>query len=651
MNISKHIENGVIFESFVDVIIDENVKIGKGTIIKSGNHLLGDTIIGQNCTIDVGNLIENSCIGDNVYIIKSVIKNSKIDSNSTVGPFSNIHTRSSIGKNCRVGNFVEIKNSTIGNETKMAHLAYIGDADIGSYCNIGCGAIFVNYDGKNKHRSTVGNSVFIGSNSNIIAPVNLCDNAYIAAGTTVTVDLPKDCLCIGRNRETIKENRSKYHKEYLKKYFGTDGIRGKYPDFITEKIAFYVGNFLGYSSNNGTIIVGRDNRSSGNALSRSLIQGIITSGANVIDLGITTTPSVAFSTKKLDANYGIVITASHNPKDYNGIKIFNFDGRKLTDIEEIEIEKFIDASTPYISNNIGNINNGEVCLSDYFSNLKEIGTSLSGCKIVLDCSNGASSSIAPKIFHELGGAIVTINTSNDGNIINDNCGALYPEKCKSVVSSVNADVGFAFDGDADRIIAIDEKCNVLDGDDILYIIAKYLKEQNLLFNNTIVCTHQTNCGIIESLNKIGIDTIKCDVGDHYVMQEMFKNNCILGGEQSGHIILKQLSNTGDGVMIALYLSKIMKETGLTLYQLNDAKKYPQISTSIEVSNKKALTDNVELTKYLSKLEKELGKNCRIIVRASGTEPKIRIMVECGSKNTAEITLNKIIDKVNELNKI
>ena len=241
--IQKHLDNGVIFRNLTNIYIYDSVKIGKGTVVYGDQHIRGNTVIGEDCILEPGNIIENTTLGNEVKVIKSVLKDCRIDNKTTVGPFANIHTGSKIERQCRVGNFVEIKNSNIGVNTKMAHLAYIGDVDIGNQCNIGCGSIFINYDGKNKHRSSVGDSVFIGSNSNIIAPVTIEDNAYIAAGTTVTVDLPKNSMCIGRSHETIKENRSTYHKNVFdKKFFGTDGIRGVYGEDLTDEIAYLTGN-------------------------------------------------------------------------------------------------------------------------------------------------------------------------------------------------------------------------------------------------------------------------------------------------------------------------------------------------------------------------------------------------------------------------
>ncbi|MEG1964317.1 MAG: phosphoglucosamine mutase [Clostridia bacterium] len=640
--IKKHIDKGVIFKNLENIFIDVNVIIGKGTVIFSDNHLRGNTVIGKDCLLESGNILENATIGNNVQITKSIIKNSKVGNNTTVGPNAHIHTNSVVERDCRVGNFVEIKNSTIGINTKAAHLAYVGDTDIGNQCNIGCGSIFVNYDGKNKHRSYIGDSVFIGSNSNIIAPVKIEDNAYIAAGTTVTVDLPKNCMCIGRNRETIKENRSKYRKgDYQKKYFGTDGIRGIYGEFLTDNIAFLCGNFLGYSSNCGKIVVGRDNRVSGEALSCALIEGIRKAGADVVDLGVVSTPNVAFVTSKINANYGIVLSASHNPYNYNGIKIFNYDGRKLTNIEEIEIEKHIEKGEAIIGEEYGKLTQGEKYIESYFSDLYNLTGSLQGLKIVLDCSNGASSKFAPVLFEKLGAEVISYNTSEDGMIINKNCGALYPQFCAKKVVENNADLGLSFDGDADRLIAVDNAGNIVNGDSIIYIIGKYLKSKNMLNNNTVVGTYHTNIGVEKSLNDIGIKLARTDIGDHFVMEKMLRENLLVGGEQSGHIILREFSNTGDGVLTGLYLAKLIKIQNQSLQQLDDCTHYPQVNINVITQNKNEITESEALKSFVKQLEEQLIDSGRILLRASGTEPKVRIMTECRTLVLAREIAEKI----------
>ena len=640
--IKKHIEGGVIFNTLDNIYIDDSVKIGAGTVICGDQYIRGNTVIGQCCKIEPGNVIENAIIGNEVRIIKSVLSDCRIGAKTTVGPYAHVHTGSKIEREARIGNFVEIKNATTGVNTKMAHLAYVGDVDIGNQCNVGCGSIFVNYDGKNKHRSTVGDSVFIGSNSNVIAPVRIDDNAYIAAGSTVTVDLPKNCMCIARSRETVKENRSKYHKNiFNKKYFGTDGIRGEYGKKLTDDIAYMVGNFLGYSSAGGKVVVGRDTRPSGKALAGSLIKGALDAGADVVDLGITSTPSVAFVTSHIGANYGIVLTASHNPAKYNGIKIFNYDGRKLTDIEEVEIETHIDNNTPIIAESPGKKENGEKYISAYLDDLAGLIGNLKGLKVVLDCSNGATSSYAPALFKKLGATVYAYNDGGDGNIINDGCGALYPEFAANKVKEHNADVGFSFDGDADRLIAVNNKGEIVDGDSIVYVIAKYLKEQGRLLKDKVVCTVMSNLGVEQCLQKLGIGMERTGVGDHYVMERMLRGGYLVGGENSGHIILREFSNTGDGLLAGLYLCKLMEETGKNISELDDSVHYPQIMVNLITENKKEIMSDPKVNDFMEKIKEELGVKGRVLLRASGTEPKIRIMAECFDRTLAEQTVDRI----------
>lgn len=641
MKYQNHINNGVIFKSTENVYIEENVKIGEGTVIHSGNHLLGNTVIGKNVILYEDNHIQDSTVGNGCQVTKSVLKNCKIGDKTTVGPFANVHTGSIIGKECRIGNFVEIKNSTIGSKTKVAHLAYVGDANIGDLTNVGCGSIFVNYDGKNKHRSYIGNSVFIGSNSNIIAPVSIEDNAYIAAGTTVTVDLPEKCLCIGRNRETIKENRSKYYKNnFSKKYFGTDGIRGIYSEFLTDNIAYMVGNYLGYSSDGGKIVVGRDNRVSGEKLAESLIRGITDAGADVIDLSIVGTPVVAYATESSGANYGVVISASHNPKEYNGIKIFNYDGRKLSDLEEVEIEAHIEKALPFKAIGEGNVSCGAEYVAGYINYLKSYLPRLSDKSIVVDLSNGALSGYGQQLLSSTGASIVAIGNDTDGNKINDGCGALYPEKLSEKVRECEAFLGFAFDGDGDRIIVSDKDGRIINGDEIIYIIAKYLIEKNQLKNHAVVGTIMTNKGVEIALQDLGIELLRTPVGDHYVAEKITSKDLSVGGEQSGHIIISELLNTGDGLATACYLLKIIAETSLDPATYPHPLPFPSVSSNI-ITDKKSIIENDERLKSFVKTLENENPDIRIILRASGTEPKLRITAEAQNESIARDIVARI----------
>jgi len=640
--IKKHMDNGVIFRNISNIYIYDEVKIGKGTVIYGDQHIRGNTVIGQNCKLESGNIIENAIIGNEVRIIKSVLTDCRIGTKTTVGPFAHVHTNSKIEREARIGNFVEIKNATTGVNTKMAHLAYIGDVDIGDQCNIGCGSIFVNYDGKNKHRSTIGDSVFIGSNSNVIAPVKIEDNAYIAAGSTVTVDLPRNCMCIARAHETIKENRSKYHKNDFKlKYFGTDGIRGEYGKDLTDEMAYMTGNFLGYSSAGGRIVVGRDTRLSGKQIIEEIIKGATDAGADVVDLDITSTPSVAFITTLLNANYGIVITASHNPAEYNGIKVFNYDGRKLTDIECVEIETHIDSNAPIVVEEKGEVENGSKYLDEYLDYMAKVIGDLKGLKVVLDCSNGAVHKLAPYLFKKLNATVYSFNDEGDGNHINENCGALYPEFTVEKVKELKADVGFSYDGDADRLIAINNKGEIVDGDSIIYMIAKQLKAEGHLTNDRVVGTVMSNMGVENCLNKLGIDMVRTDVGDHHVINQMLRDKSLVGGENSGHIILREYANTGDGLLASLYLCLLMHKTGKNLSELDDSIHYPQVMKNLKTSKKKEIMEDSKVKAYTEEIKANLGAKGRVLLRASGTEPKIRIMAECFEKDLAV----KVVDDI------
>ncbi len=645
--IFNHIKNGVEFYSTDGVFIDESVRIGKHTVIFPDQHIRGNTVIGNNCVLDSGNVIENSVVGNGVTIIKSVLRNAKVGDKTTVGPFANIHTNSDVGKECRVGNFVEIKNATVGQRVRASHLSYVGDVDIGDLCNVGCGSIFVNYDGKNKHRSTVGESVFIGSNSNVIAPVNIENNAYIAAGTTVTVDLPKNCMCIGRSRETVKENRTKYVKnDFDLKYFGTDGIRGIYGETLNDDIAYLVGNFLGYSADGGKVVLGRDTRESGEKLTKAMVKGIADAGADVIDLGIVPTPAVSFVTREIDANYGVMISASHNPPEYNGIKIFMSDGRKLCRIEEAEIEKHIENKRIVTAKSVGHVECGKVYFERYLSAVKSVSCDLSGLKIALDLGNGALSHIAKGVFESLGATVFSFNDEGDGRFINCESGATDTRFLKGKVQEIHADVGFAYDGDADRLIAVDENGREIDGDEIIFIVARELLKQGKLHKKKVVCTVLSNMGVERNLNTMGVSMVRVDVGDHNVQSAMAKGGYVLGGEQSGHVILGEFSATGDGLLASVYLAGVMKSTKLPMSVLSKVTRYPQINASFLVKNKSEVVKNEELQNYVSAIKGELPEG-RILIRESGTEEKIRLTVEAKDAEIMQNAFDKMSKYIKE----
>lgn len=648
--IRKHIDNGVKFQGIDNVYIDESVAIGSGTVIENDNRITGNTAIGSDVTIGGGNTINNARIGCGCLIRQSVLSDCVIGGNTTVGVFAHIHSGSVIGKACRIGNFVEIKNSKIGSGNKMAHLAYIGDVDMQNYCNVGCGAIFVNYDGKNKHRSIVGNSVFIGSNCNIIAPVELEDNAYIAAGTTVTQSLPSNCMCIGRNREVIKENKSRYIKNVARKYFGTDGVRGVYGENLTDEIAYMCGNFLGYSADCGVVVIGRDTRVSGETLAIEVIKGCTDAGTNVIDLGIVPTPVVSYITKHIGANYGVVISASHNPPEFNGIKVFNSRGRKLQATEELEIEQHIDSAEAVIRSVKGEIlkNNNYIGLYND-SVLKYIGR-LDGMRVAIDCANGAAYANAAELFIKAGAVVDRFYVNNDGATINCDCGATHPQALAEIVKTGGYNAAFCFDGDADRVIAIDEKGSVVDGDGMLYILAEYLNENNKLKGGAVVATIMSNTGLEKALAKLNLKLIRTDVGDHMVAARMAEDGLVLGGEQSGHIILNEFSETGDGTLIALFITHILKKKNKKLSELNNIKQYPQVSLNYATANATQIMQRELMQQELSDITEILGGDGRVTVRPSGTEPLLRISVECNDERECGIYAERLLDTAKAIEK-
>lgn len=411
-------------------------------------------------------------------------------------------------------------------------------------------------------------------------------------------------------------------------FFGTDGIRGVACEELTYELAYKCGNALGQFKPKAKIIIGRDTRTSGTYLTNAFSGGVMSAGASVIDIGICTTPGIAYITKYLKADFGVVISASHNPAKYNGIKIFTSEGFKLDDGMEDSLERLFMKELNVSCLEIGTYEQNFELVDLYFNHLKKCcGVSLKGLKVVIDASNGASYKISPKIFKALGAEVICLNTKNDGANINNNCGSLHPETLSLEVIKNKADMGFAFDGDADRIIACDKNGRLIDGDEINYILAKYLYENGKLIDNAVVGTKHTNMAIEQKLNQMGIKFIRTDIGDKYVIERMERDSLVLGGEKSGHIILREYATTGDGILTALIISKIVKEKGLNINELIDVKLFPQCNIDVVVRNKNLILENKQLISVIQNKEQELGNLGRIMVRASGTEPKIRIMVE------------------------
>ncbi|GAB1402788.1 phosphoglucosamine mutase [Elusimicrobiota bacterium] len=436
------------------------------------------------------------------------------------------------------------------------------------------------------------------------------------------------------------------------KFFGTDGIRGNSNEFPFDNNTV---ELLGYvlaknikSKGNG-ILIGRDTRESGLRIFKALQRGINSAGVKVINLGIVPTPAVSYLLKKNKYHAGIVISASHNPYHDNGIKFFNSKGMKLSDAVENKLEReiiyFLESGKKFIKNKkIKNLS-GKNIIKQYAQFLLSTvpPDMLKGKKIVVDCANGASFKIAKYILKKLKADLIVLNNKPTGKNINLKCGALHPEQVSKVVKSQKAFCGFAYDGDADRIIFVDDKGNIRDGDYFLAIVAKYLKEKKQLKNNKLVVTVMANIGLLKAMKELGIETVVSKVGDRYVYQDLIKHKAVLGGEQSGHIIFKNLLDTGDGILSSLQLLKILVEKNTKLSDMSSfISKYPQILINETVAEKIPLENLPETFKFIKESELKLGSNGRILVRYSGTENLLRVMIEGEDKNEIKKMAESII---------
>ena len=425
----------------------------------------------------------------------------------------------------------------------------------------------------------------------------------------------------------------------MRKYFGTDGVRGVANKELTCDLAYKLGRAGGYVLTNNEykvkVVVGKDTRQSGDMLEAALIAGLMSVGCDVITVGVIPTPGVAYLTRKYGAECGVVISASHNPMEDNGIKFFNKDGFKLDDEIELKIEEYIDNMEKIAYNPIGNEVGVRIhkhtAAQDYVDYLKSIvDTDLTGLKVVLDCANGAAYKVAPEVFRELGAEVIAMNVTPDGENINHKCGSTHPEGLQKAVVEHNADLGLAYDGDADRLIAVDETGTIVDGDHIMILGAVYLKKQNKLANDTLVVTTMSNIGLHVAAKEYGIYLAITDVGDRYVIEEMKKSGHNLGGEQSGHMIFLDYNTTGDGTLSSLIVSKIVKEDGKTLSEQSALMTtYPQVLINVDVRNevKNKFMENDEIRTEIEKLEKLMAGTGRVLIRPSGTQPLVRVMLE------------------------
>jgi len=441
------------------------------------------------------------------------------------------------------------------------------------------------------------------------------------------------------------------------KYFGTDGVRGVANSELTPELAFKIGRYGGYiltkDKDRPKVLIGRDTRISGHMLEGALVAGLLSIGVEVMRLGVISTPGVAYLTKALGAEAGVMISASHNPVGDNGIKFFGSDGFKLSDEQELEIEQLLDKAEDTLPRPVG----GELGqVNDYFEGgqkylqfLKQtVDEDFSGIHVALDCAHGATSSLATHLFADLDADISTMGTSPNGLNINDGVGSTHPESLSALVKEKEADVGLAFDGDGDRLIAIDENGEIVDGDQIMYICAKYLKEQGRLKHQTVVSTVMSNLGFYKAVEGLEINSVQTAVGDRYVVEEMRKNGFNLGGEQSGHIIFLDYNTTGDGLLTGLQLVNIMKATEKPLSQLaSEMKKFPQKLVNVKVSDKHHVTDNEKIKEVIQAVETEMNGDGRILVRPSGTEPLVRVMAEAPTSQQCDDYVERIVTVVRQ----
>lgn len=439
----------------------------------------------------------------------------------------------------------------------------------------------------------------------------------------------------------------------MKKYFGTDGIRGKVNQKLTAQLALSLGLAIGkIFSNNDThklAVIGRDTRNSGMMLEQALSSGLLSQGFDVISLGVLPTPAVAFLTRHFKADIGVVISASHNPFWDNGIKFFNSEGKKLDDALESKIESSLEKDFSLLNDvsKLGNYEEKHQAKAIYLNYLSQVHLEKKvHHRLVLDTANGALSQIAKDFFKKIGYEVITIGDMPNGVNINLGCGSTYLDQLKEKVLENKADLGFAFDGDADRFLVVDGLGESLDGDELLYLYAKYLKQNKMLSNDMVVATVMSNFGLSKALSNLGISLITTSVGDRYVSEGMRKYQANLGGEQSGHLIFNDYNTTGDGLLSAVMLLNILNTEQKPLHELKqEMKKYPQVLINVEVRSKDNWDKNPRIINEIQLQESTLGGLGRILVRPSGTENLIRVMVEGESSEKIQDIAEKIANVI------
>jgi len=448
----------------------------------------------------------------------------------------------------------------------------------------------------------------------------------------------------------------------MQSIFGTDGIRGRFNQEITYSLAYKVGYALGSTlKNKSPILIGRDTRISGDILLQAITRGINESGKKFVNLGICPTPAIPFLIKKEKLSSGIMISASHNPPEYNGIKIFDHNGQKITKIFENKIQKLIEELNPNLTATIKEISlkTNKELMDIYMKSLIQTmgGENLNGMKIILDTCYGSATTCAKKIFQSLGANVRVINNVKNGLKINMNCGSTNLEPLKKALRENTADMGFSFDGDADRVIGIDSKGNVLDGDHILFLWGRELMKEDTLTNNLLILTQMANLGFEKAWNKIGGSLYRTDVGDKYVYDAIKEKRAVLGGEQSGHILSKINNFSGDGILTALQISKYCKKKNITLndWLKSSFKPFPQKLTNINLDfnmNKINPKTKCLIDQTIENLHEIYSDNCRIYIRPSGTEPVIRVLVEAKNHKKVDSLSSEITNKLSlEIKKI
>lgn len=444
------------------------------------------------------------------------------------------------------------------------------------------------------------------------------------------------------------------------KYFGTDGVRGEANKELTPELAFKLGRCGGYvlsqhedGDKRPRVLVARDTRISGQLLENALIAGLLSVGIEVFQLGVISTPGVAYLTRTQKASAGVMISASHNPAQDNGIKFFGNDGFKLDDDQELEIEALLDAEEDTLprpsAEGLGTVEEFPEGLLKYSQFLEQTITGdLSGLTVCVDGANGATATTINRLFADLETDFFTMGTSPNGLNINDGVGSTHPEKLAAMVVEKGADAGLAFDGDGDRVIAVDELGNIVDGDKIMYICAKFLAEKKRLKQDTIVTTVMSNLGFHKAVEAIGLKDVITQVGDRYVVEEMRKNDYNFGGEQSGHMVFLDFNTTGDGMLSGIQLLNIMKQTGKKLSELAaEVTIYPQKLVNIRVTQKEGAMEVPAIKAVIDEAEAEMNGEGRILVRPSGTEPLLRVMAEAPTDEKVEYYVNKIADVVRQ----